>query len=176
MIHLDISPENLGNMYRTSVSLCGDAKVSLEFMLKTAKENNLKRSHELDNFTQERDRTRNDLLNMKMPDINKGIFPPYFVKVLNEILPENSIITTEAGVCSIYTTPLLNTLAPGRRYLSNYSLGALGYAIPAAWVLLLLMRVRRFWLWEEMGALGLLVVNWKHFPEPVKYHYRSVSK
>lgn len=132
IIHLDISPENLGNMYHTSVSLCGDAKFSLEYMLKTVKENNLKRSHELDNFAQERDRTRDELLNMEMPDINKGIFPPYFVKVLNEILPENSIITTEAGVCSIYTTPLLTALAPGRRYLSNYSLGALGYAIPAA--------------------------------------------
>lgn len=132
IIHLDVSPENLGNMYQTKVSLCGDAKISLEYMLKIAKENNLKRSQELVNFTQERDRTRDELLNMEMPHINKGIFPPYFVKALNEILPENSIITTEAGVCSIYTTPLLTALAPGRRYLSNYSLGALGYAIPAA--------------------------------------------
>ena len=48
------------------------------------------------------------------------------------MLPENAIITTEAGVCSIYTTPLYQMKQAGRRYLTNYSLGALGYAIPAA--------------------------------------------
>lgn len=132
IIHLDISPENLGNMYQTDISMCGDAKVSLEYMVKLVKENELKRSNDLVDFTEERERTRTALLEMEMPDINKGIFPPYFMKVLNEVLPENTIITTEAGVCSIYATPLLTALAPGRRYLSNYSLGALGYAIPAA--------------------------------------------
>ena len=132
VIHLDISPENLGNMYQTDISMCGDAKASLEYMVKLVKENKLQRAHDLVDFTEERERTRKALLDMEMPDVNKGIFPPYFMKVLNEVLPENSIITTEAGVCSIYATPLLTALAPGRRYLSNYSLGALGYAIPAA--------------------------------------------
>ncbi len=119
-------------MYQTDISLCGDAKVSLEYMLKVIKENNLRRSQGLEDFTKERDRTRNALLDMEMPKINSGIFPPYFIKVLNDVLPKNTIITTEAGVCSIYATPLLTALMPGRRYLSNYSLGALGYAIPAA--------------------------------------------
>jgi acetolactate synthase-1/2/3 large subunit len=54
------------------------------------------------------------------------------MKVLNEILPENAIITTEAGMGSIFATPLYQMKQAGRRYLSNYSLGALGYAIPAA--------------------------------------------
>ena len=54
------------------------------------------------------------------------------MKVLNKILPENAIITTEAGTGSIYATPLFQMKQMGRRYISNYSLGALGYAIPAA--------------------------------------------
>ena len=143
IIHLDISPENLGNMYQTDISLCGDARASLEYMLKVVEENNLLRSSEFTDFTKERDETRNALIDMVMPKINSGIFPPYFMKVLNEVLPENSIIATEAGVCSIYATPLLTALMPGRRYLSNYSLGALGYAIPAEWVRLLPMRMLR---------------------------------
>ena len=72
------------------------------------------------------------VLDSPIPDVNQGIFPPRFVKIINKILPDNAIITTEPGMGSIFTTPLYRMKQPGRRYLSNYSLGALGYAIPAA--------------------------------------------
>ena len=51
---------------------------------------------------------------------------------MNELLPDDAIIASEAGVASIYTTPLWQLRRSGRRYLTNYSLGALGYAVPAA--------------------------------------------
>ncbi|MCP4631265.1 MAG: hypothetical protein GY850_48300, partial [bacterium] len=34
ILHLDVAAENLGNMYRTTVAMCGDAGASLEYMLK----------------------------------------------------------------------------------------------------------------------------------------------
>ena len=131
ILHLDVAPENLGNMYRTSVSMCGDAKASLEYLLKLISENNLHKEEKVD-VSEARDQALEKLFNAPIPDNNRGIFPPRFMKVLNELLPSNAIITTEAGVGSIYGTPLYLMKEAGRRYLSNYSLGALGYAIPAA--------------------------------------------
>ncbi len=132
ILHLDVAAENLGNMYETSVSMCGDARSSLEYMLKIIAENKLERKGAVQDFSKEREHARKQLFDAPIPEINQGIFPPRFLKILDEILPDNAIIATEAGVCSIYTTPLFQMKRSGRRYLSNYSLGALGYAIPAA--------------------------------------------
>ena len=132
ILQLDVAPENLGNIYKTSVSMCGDAQATLEHMLLLIAENKLERPGVYTNFVDSREQARQKLLNSPIPETNQGIYPPRFLKVLNEILPENAIIATEAGVASIYTTPLYQIKRPGRRYLTNYSLGALGYAIPAA--------------------------------------------
>jgi len=132
ILHLDVAPENLGNMYKTAVAMCGDAKASLEYMLKLVSENGLKRDSDIRDFSKMRDEALEKLLDSPIPDVNQGIYPPRFMKGLNEILPENAIITTEAGMGSIFATPLYQMKQSGRRYLSNYSLGALGYAIPAA--------------------------------------------
>jgi len=132
ILQLDMAAENLGNIYKTSVSMCGDAKISLEFMLKLISEKKIIRKSSISDFTKKREQARKLLFDTPIPKINKGIFPPLFLKVLDQILPENAIITTEPGVCSIYTTPLFQMKRSGRRYLTNYALGALGYAIPAA--------------------------------------------
>jgi acetolactate synthase-1/2/3 large subunit len=132
ILHLDVAPENLGNMYKTQVAMCGDAKASLEYMLGLIAENQLDRAGRVKDYSKQRDEAWQRLLNAEIPKENRGIFPPRFMKSLNELLPKNGIITTEAGVGSIFATPLYKMKTAGRRYLSNYSLGALGYAIPAA--------------------------------------------
>ena len=132
ILHLDVAAENLGNMYPTAIAMCGDARASIEYMLKMISENNLRRDSDIRDFSEVRNAALERLLDSPVPDVNQGIYPPRFMRVLNELLPENAIITTEAGMGSIFATPLYQMKRPGRRYLSNYSLGALGYAIPAA--------------------------------------------
>ena len=132
IIHLDVAPENLGNMYQTRVAMCGDAKVSLAYMLKLVASGAYQRDKSVNNLPQLREDARKKLFQMPIPETNRGIFPPRFVEVLDRILPENAIITSEPGVGVIYTTPLFQAKRSGRRYLTNYALGALGYAIPAA--------------------------------------------
>ena len=132
ILHLDVAAENLGNIYKTSVSMCGDARASLEYMIRLISENKIERKSDISDLAAERERARKQLFDLPVPEINRGIFPPRFSKILDEILPENVIIATEPGVGSICTTPLFQMKRPGRRYLTNYALGALGYAIPAA--------------------------------------------
>ena len=132
LIHLDLAPENLGNMYPTEISMWGDAKASLAHMIQLILDNKLVRDTERLDLTRARQEALETLYNTPIPDVNQGIFPPRFMKILNDMLPANAIITTEAGMGSICATPLYQMKEAGRRYLTNYSLGALGYAIPAA--------------------------------------------
>jgi len=98
ILHLDVAAENLGNIYKTSVSMCGDARISLEYMLELISENKLERKSDINDLAKEREQARKKLFDLPVPDINQGIFPPRFSKVLDEILPENVIIATEPGV------------------------------------------------------------------------------
>jgi acetolactate synthase-1/2/3 large subunit len=132
ILHLDVAPENLGNMYRTQVAMCGDARLSIAYLNRLVDENKLEKKGENRELADARDQAWKALLDTPIPDENRGIFPPRFMQALNQYLPDSGIITTEAGVGSIFATPLIKMKTAGRRYLSNYSLGALGYALPAA--------------------------------------------
>jgi len=59
------------------------------------------------------------------------ISPVKLSQALDALLPPNAIVTAEPGVSAIYPSALLSVREAGRRYLTNYSMGALGYAVPA---------------------------------------------
>lgn len=132
LIHLDVAPENLGNVYKTAISMCGDAKASLQYMLKVIAENKIARTNDFAQIAEAKEQALQIILNSDIPAVNQGIYLPKFMAALNSILPANAIITTEACMGSIFATPLYQMKQSGRRYLTNYALGALGYAIPAA--------------------------------------------
>jgi acetolactate synthase-1/2/3 large subunit len=58
--------------------------------------------------------------------------PIRFVKVLERLLPEDSYIVVEASTASIYSAAYFVQRKSGRKFLSNYTSGALGYALPAS--------------------------------------------
>jgi len=59
------------------------------------------------------------------------VSPVKLTQVLDAILPKNAIVTAEPGVAAIYPSALLTLREAGRKYLTNYSMGALGYSVPA---------------------------------------------
>lgn len=132
IIHLDICREEAGNNYPTDVALIGDAKQTLAVMVKKVREKGLKR------------RTKNVAeVSAAMAALDasiapfagcedKPIHPVRFIKKLEEMLPEKSFVVVEPGVGSIYSAAYLVQKRAGRLFMSNYSMGALGYAIPAA--------------------------------------------
>ena len=60
------------------------------------------------------------------------VSPVKLAQVLDRLMPPNAIMTTEPGVSAIYPSALLSLRKAGRRYITNYSMGALGYSVPAA--------------------------------------------
>ncbi len=131
-LHLDIAEAHVGNNFPVKVGLVGDARASLDYMLEL-----IYREHP--GVT----RPRHDLTGIKRSALDavfkanvampKGtVSPVRLSEVLDRILPQNAIVTAEPGVAAIYPSALLSFREPGRRYLTNYSMGALGYSVPAA--------------------------------------------
>ena len=130
-LHLDIAEAHIGNNYPLKVGLVGDARASLEYMaeLIRAEHPNLSRS-KID--LTDMKRTALDAVfnsNIEMPE--GTVSPVKLTQALDKLLPPNAIITAEPGVSAIYPSALLSVREAGRRYITNYSMGALGYSVPA---------------------------------------------
>lgn len=130
-LHLDIAEAHIGNNYPLKVGMVGDARASLEYMaeLIRAEYPDLNRS-KVD--LTEMKRTALDAVfnsNIEMP--RGTVSPVKLTQALDKLLPPNAIVTAEPGVSAIYPSALLSVREAGRRYITNYSMGALGYSVPA---------------------------------------------
>lgn len=133
IIHLDISRQEAGNNYRTDVSLIGDARATLAAMNTRIREKGIKGkrregNHKVTEAMKALDASVADAASSHANPIH----PVRFVKELESLLPEKSLILVEPSVGSIYSAAFLLQKKAGRLFLSNYSMGALGYVLPAA--------------------------------------------
>ena len=135
IIHLDISEAEAGNNYPTDVILIGDAKATLRVMIDLAKEKIEKRKYDeiprIKEILKEAEEFKKRLEEHMNSD-GRLINPVRFIKELSEVIPPNHIIVADPGVSAIYTSAFYKVKKPGRSIIFNYSLGALGYAIPAS--------------------------------------------
>lgn len=131
-LHLDIAEAHVGNNFPVKVAMIGDARASLEYMI-----------HLLETHHPDLARPPLDLNPMKTTALQKvfnanipmpagTVSPVKLSQVLDGLLPKGAIVTSEPGVSAIYPSALLTIKEPGRRYITNYSMGALGYSVPAA--------------------------------------------
>lgn len=131
-LHLDIAEAHVGNNFPLKVAMVGDARASLEYMVEL-----IRRDHpRLDRTPLDLNPLKRSALdtvfnsNIPMPD--GTISPVRLTQVLDKLLPDDAIVTAEPGVSAIFPSALLSLRKAGRRYLTNYSMGALGYSVPAA--------------------------------------------
>ena len=135
LIHCDISEMEPGNTYRTDVILIGDAKGTLRTMIElvTAKITQ-KKYDELPRIKQmlKDAKMYNEYVRELSQSEEKPVHPMRFIQELSNAIPENHVITTDPGVSAIYPSAFYKVKQAGRSMLFNYSMGALGYAIPAS--------------------------------------------
>ena len=131
-LHLDIAEAHIGNMFPVKVGMVGDARASLEYMVELIRAEHANLSRSVIDLTSLK-RTALDAVfnsNIEMPE--GTVSPVKLTQALDEVLPPNAIVTSEPGVSAIYPSALLSVREAGRRYITNYSMGALGYSVPAA--------------------------------------------
>lgn len=130
ILHLDISGEELGNAYRTSVFLHGDAKLTLQrmFTLLDGPKPSRRRSAREAGLAKERKEYDDHVASIAGK--TKGPPNPFlFVKALSAKVKEDTILAADPGVGAIYTSAFYRVSRAGRTFIYNYSLGGLGFAL-----------------------------------------------
>jgi len=130
-MHLDIAAAHVGNNYPLKVGMVGDARASLEYMVELIRAEHPGLSRDKVDLTDIRRTALDAVFNsaIRMPE--GTVSPVRLTQALDKLLPPDAIVTAEPGVSAIYPSALLSVREAGRRYITNYSMGALGYSVPA---------------------------------------------
>lgn len=131
-IHLDIAEAHVGNNFPLKVGLVGDARASLEYMVARIRSEHPSLKREPLDLNAMKRTALDAVFNSNTPMPKGTVSPVKLTQALDELLPANAIVTAEPGVSAIYPSALLSVREAGRRYITNYSMGALGYSVPAA--------------------------------------------
>ena len=128
VIHLDISPEELGRNYATKVGMQGDARNTLRFMIELAEPAEprtewVNRVQELVNAWKESVSQvfNSDVLPMR---------PERLCREISNCLPSDAILVSDTGHAGIWTGTMIDLKHPGQRFIR--CAGSLGWGLPAA--------------------------------------------
>lgn len=130
-LHLDIAEAHVGNNFPLKVGLVGDARATLEYMVELIRAGHPDLKREKIDLTEIKRTALDNVFNSNIPMPEGTVSPVKLTQVLDAILPANAIVTAEPGVSAIYPSALLSLKQAGRGYITNYSMGALGYSVPA---------------------------------------------
>lgn len=133
IIHLDISELEAGNVYETDTILIGDAKATIHEMIKIVKrraEKNKNKRKWIETITDMKEKY-NIQLKRYIEKLN-SFHPLKILKTLEDYIPKKHIIVADPGISAIYTSAFWPVKKPGRNIIFNYSIGALGYSLPAS--------------------------------------------
>jgi acetolactate synthase-1/2/3 large subunit len=132
IIHIDIDPTSISKNVKVDIPVVGDCRIVLQDMLAELeeKEKDVQELHKgiepwLDRVCTWK---REQPLRYEM---SSAIKPQYVIEKINEIAPEDTIITTEVGQNQMWTAQFYKFKKP-RLFLTSGGLGTMGYGFPAA--------------------------------------------
>ena len=129
IIHMDVDPAEIGKNQTTSVAVVGDVQASLRIMVKMLLSKAMKKSddnpwskhvNEVKQYWRE---------NLKLHPGEMGAAK--ILRKLREVLPKESIVTTEVGQHQMWASLFYDVIQPGT-FFSSTGLGTMGWGFPAA--------------------------------------------
>jgi acetolactate synthase-1/2/3 large subunit len=129
IIHMDIDPAEIGKNKSVDIAIVGDVKSSLRSMVKMLSKDIIKRDS--DNEWLKRRRELIDYFLETLKDYSREITAKKSLKKLREILPVESIVTTEVGQCQMWASLHFDVISPGT-FFSSTGLGTMGFGFPAS--------------------------------------------
>ena len=126
-IQLDIDPEELGRNYPNTVSLLGDARVTLQHLIEQGEPQPPREVwlKQVRDFVREYWAESEPLLNSEASPIR----PERICKELTEWLPAESVLMADTFHAAIWTAQMVRLTRPGQRYVR--CAGSLGWGFPA---------------------------------------------
>src|SRR6478672_10638891 len=129
IIHMDIDPAEIGKNKSVDLAIVGDVKSSLRTMVKMISKKVTKRGFE-DEWLKRR-KELIDYYSETLKDYPREITAKKSLKKLRELLPPESIVTTEVGQCQMWASLHFDVISPGT-FFSSTGLGTMGFGFPAS--------------------------------------------
>ncbi len=129
IIHMDVDPAEIGKNQTTTVAIVGDVKASLRIMVKMLVQKAIKRNEDypwVKRMKETKDYYRE---NLKLHD--HPLAAAKVLRKLREVLPHQSIVTTEVGQHQMWASLFFDVIQPGT-FFSSTGLGTMGWGFPAA--------------------------------------------
>ncbi len=133
IIHIDIDPAEIGKNKQVDVGIVGDVKVSLRIMLKMLASRVIRKYTEGEETPWLRHvREVKEYYRSNVKDNgSREVTAMKAIKKLRELLPAESIVTTEVGQCQMWTSLHFDVIMPGT-FFSSTGLGTMGFGFPAS--------------------------------------------
>lgn len=129
IIHLDVDPAEIGKNQTTSVAVVGDVKASLRIFLRLLAQKVTKPSGDnvwLKHVTEVKEYWKENL------KLHPGeLTAARILRKLREVMPHQSIVTTEVGQHQMWASLFYDVISPGT-FFSSTGLGTMGWGFPAA--------------------------------------------
>jgi acetolactate synthase-1/2/3 large subunit len=129
IIHIDIDPAEIGKNKAVDVPIVGDVKASLRALVKMLTKRVAKRDGESSWLKHVRE--VRDAMQSAIKDQPREITARKSLKKLRELLPAESIVTTEVGQCQMWSSLHFDIMQPGT-FFSSTGLGTMGFGFPAS--------------------------------------------
>lgn len=129
IIHMDVDPAEIGKNKSVDVAIIGDVKSSLRTLVKMLSKVMVKKDPDNPWLMRRRELIEHYAETIK--DYPRDLTARKALKKLREILPANSIATTEVGQCQMWASLHFDVIFPGT-FFSSTGLGTMGFGFPAS--------------------------------------------
>ena len=129
IIHMDVDPAEIGKNQTTSIAVVGDVQATLRIMVKLLIQKSIKKTEGtiwLKHVKEVKEYWRE---NLKLP--SGEMTAAKILRKLREVLPKESITTTEVGQHQMWASLFFDVIHPGT-FFSSTGLGTMGWGFPAA--------------------------------------------
>jgi acetolactate synthase-1/2/3 large subunit len=129
IIHMDVDPAEIGKNQTTSVAVLGDVRASLRIMVKMLMQKAIKKTEDNNWLKHVKETKAYWQENLKIHPGEMGAAK--ILRKLRELLPHESIVTTEVGQHQMWASLFFDVIQPGT-FFSSTGLGTMGWGFPAA--------------------------------------------
>jgi len=129
IIHMDVDPAEIGKNQTSTVAVVGDVKASLRIMIKMLAQKAIKKTEETVWLKHVKETKAYWKENLKIHPGEMGAAK--ILRKLRELLPHQSIVTTEVGQHQMWASLFFDVIQPGT-FFSSTGLGTMGWGFPAS--------------------------------------------